>query len=145
MTGQGLGAAASWVTVILFMEIARRAMKPMSKQNLVVLLHAASFMMMGNLLFPGGPMGELVYRAYQDLLHFQLQLWRIRTRDPQACFKAFLSNHWIGLFLFAGIAAMLVSATVGAESTYDEIVAKLRWTYEVEGDRLPLRIWWDEV
>jgi len=64
MTGQGLGAAASWVTVILFMEIARRAMKPMSKQNLVVLLHAASFMMMGNLLFPGGPMGELVYRAY---------------------------------------------------------------------------------
>ncbi|OAB60636.1 4-hydroxybenzoate octaprenyltransferase [Leptolyngbya valderiana BDU 20041] len=41
------------------------------------------------------------------LLHFQLQLWRIRTRDPQACFKAFLSNHWIGLFLFAGIAASL--------------------------------------
>jgi len=37
-------------------------------------------------------------------LHFQLQLWRIRSRDPQACFKAFLSNHWIGLFLFLGIA-----------------------------------------
>ena len=64
MTGQGLGAAASWVTVILFMEIARRAMRPMSKQNLVVLLHAANVMMMGHILFPGGPMGELVYRAY---------------------------------------------------------------------------------
>ena len=64
MTGQGLGHAASWVTVILFMEIARRAMKPLSKQHLVVLLHAASIMMMGNILFPGGPMGELVYRAY---------------------------------------------------------------------------------
>lgn len=64
MTGQGIGSAASWVTVILFMEIARRAMKPMSKQNLVVLLHAASVMMMGNLLFPGGPMGQLVFRAY---------------------------------------------------------------------------------
>ncbi|HAR67172.1 MAG TPA: peptide transporter [Lentisphaeria bacterium] len=64
MTGQGIGSAASWVTVILFMEIARRAMKPMSKQHLVVLLHAASVMMMGHVLFPGGPMGEMVYRAY---------------------------------------------------------------------------------
>lgn len=41
------------------------------------------------------------------LLHFQHQLWRIRNRDPQACFNAFLSNHWIGLFLFAGIALSL--------------------------------------
>ena len=40
-------------------------------------------------------------------LHFQLQLWRIRERDPAACFRAFLSNHWIGLFLFAGMAASL--------------------------------------
>jgi 4-hydroxybenzoate polyprenyltransferase len=44
------------------------------------------------------------------LLHFQHQLWRIRRRDPQACFQAFLSNHWIGLFLFAGIAVSLALA-----------------------------------
>ena len=37
-------------------------------------------------------------------LHLQLQLWRIRERDPAACFQAFLSNHWIGLFIFLGIA-----------------------------------------
>jgi len=42
-----------------------------------------------------------------SLLHFQYQLWRIRTRDPVACFQAFLSNHWIGLFLFAGMAVSL--------------------------------------
>lgn len=41
------------------------------------------------------------------MLHFQRQLWRIRTRNPQACFQAFLSNHWIGLFLFVGIALSL--------------------------------------
>ncbi|MDP7638376.1 MAG: peptide transporter [Candidatus Hydrogenedentes bacterium] len=64
MTGVSVGAATSWVTVILFMEVARRAMKPMSKQNLVVLLHAATIMMAGHLFFPGGPMGWLVYRAY---------------------------------------------------------------------------------
>jgi len=64
MTGTGIGAASQWVTVILFMEIARRALKPLSKQNLVTLLHAAWVMMAANVLFPGGPMGELVFRAY---------------------------------------------------------------------------------
>ncbi|HYA66099.1 MAG TPA: 4-hydroxybenzoate octaprenyltransferase [Burkholderiaceae bacterium] len=27
----------------------------------------------------------------------------IRDRDPQQCFRAFRHNHWLGLFLFAGI------------------------------------------
>jgi len=50
--------------VILFMEIARRAMKPLSQQNLVILLHAATIMMMAHVMMPGGPLGWLVYRAY---------------------------------------------------------------------------------
>ncbi|MGY6555461.1 MAG: 4-hydroxybenzoate octaprenyltransferase [Wenzhouxiangella sp.] len=37
-------------------------------------------------------------------LLFQIQLWRIRERRPDACFQSFLSNHWIGLVIFAGIA-----------------------------------------
>lgn len=41
-------------------------------------------------------------------LHFQHQLWRIRSRDPVACFQTFLSNHWVGLFVFAGIAGSLL-------------------------------------
>ncbi|HOE95391.1 MAG TPA: peptide transporter [Candidatus Sumerlaeota bacterium] len=64
MTGGNLGPAAAWVTVILFMEIARRALKPLASQQLVVLLHAANVMMAAHILFPGGPMGQLVYRAY---------------------------------------------------------------------------------
>ncbi|NDY94891.1 4-hydroxybenzoate octaprenyltransferase [Wenzhouxiangella limi] len=35
---------------------------------------------------------------------FQNQLWRIRDRRPEACFRAFLSNHWVGMTIFAGIA-----------------------------------------
>lgn len=58
MTGGSMGAAATWVTVILFNEVARRAMKTLSKQNLIVLLHAAGAIM------AGGPAGGLVYRAY---------------------------------------------------------------------------------
>jgi 4-hydroxybenzoate polyprenyltransferase len=40
-------------------------------------------------------------------IHFQHQLWRIRAREPEACFKAFLSNHWVGMILFLGIAVSL--------------------------------------
>lgn len=64
MTGGTIGSAATWVTVILFSEMSRRAMKTMSKGNLIVLLHAAAVMMATNALLPGGPAALLVYRAY---------------------------------------------------------------------------------
>jgi hypothetical protein len=64
MTGGDMTSAATWVTVILFSQVARRAMKPMSKQNLVTLLYATRFMMTGYLLMPGGPIGPLIYRAF---------------------------------------------------------------------------------
>ena len=59
-----MGPAAVWVTVILFMEIARRALRPMRKQHLVVLLHASGVMIYSFAWVPGGPFGWLVYRAY---------------------------------------------------------------------------------
>jgi 4-hydroxybenzoate polyprenyltransferase len=33
--------------------------------------------------------------VYQQLL--------IRNREPDACFSAFLNNHWVGLAVFAGV------------------------------------------
>jgi 4-hydroxybenzoate polyprenyltransferase len=30
-------------------------------------------------------------------------LWLIRRREPGACFRAFLSNHWLGFAVFAGV------------------------------------------
>lgn len=64
MTGGNMGAAGTWVTVILFAQIAKRAMKTMSRQELVVLLHAATIMVAASALFPGGPFGYIVYRAF---------------------------------------------------------------------------------
>jgi 4-hydroxybenzoate polyprenyltransferase len=32
-------------------------------------------------------------------------VWLIRTRERDACFRAFLHNHWLGLTVFAAIAA----------------------------------------
>ena len=36
-----------------------------------------------------------------------------RTRDPQACFRAFLHNNWVGMAIFAGIAADVALGTSG--------------------------------
>lgn len=35
---------------------------------------------------------------------FGWQQWLIRRREPQACFQAFLNNHWVGAAIFAGLA-----------------------------------------
>ena len=34
-----------------------------------------------------------------------LQFWMARGRDRAGCFRAFLANHWVGMLVFAGIAA----------------------------------------
>lgn len=64
MTGGDMTSAATWVTLILFGEVARRALKPLPKENLIVLHHAATFMIAGAALMPGGPFGQLVFRSY---------------------------------------------------------------------------------
>jgi 4-hydroxybenzoate polyprenyltransferase len=33
-----------------------------------------------------------------------LQLWMARSRQREACFRAFASNHWVGMVLFIGMA-----------------------------------------
>jgi len=56
MTGGGI--AAAWVTLIIFSEVSRRAMRTMSQQELVILLMVAGTMA------GGGPIGALVWRAF---------------------------------------------------------------------------------
>ena len=56
MTGGGL--AAAWVTLIIFSEISRRAMRTLSQQELVILLVVAGAMA------GGGPLASLVWRQY---------------------------------------------------------------------------------
>lgn len=38
------------------------------------------------------------------------QQYLIRLREPQACFQAFLNNHWVGAAVFAGLFAQLTLA-----------------------------------
>ena len=50
-------------------------------------------------------MGLLFWAGLAVAAAFALyHLWLIRTRERDRCFRAFLSNHWLGLAVFAGIA-----------------------------------------
>ena len=56
ITGGTINAA--WVTLIIFSEISRRALKTLNKQELVVLLYVANAMVLG------GPIADLIFRQY---------------------------------------------------------------------------------
>jgi 4-hydroxybenzoate polyprenyltransferase len=49
-------------------------------------------------------MGLLFWAGLAVAAAFALyHLWLIRTRERDRCFRAFLSNHWLGFAVFAGI------------------------------------------
>ncbi|OPZ28393.1 MAG: hypothetical protein BWZ02_01320 [Lentisphaerae bacterium ADurb.BinA184] len=119
MTGGGMGSAATWVTLILFSEVARRALKPMSKQNLVVLLYAVGIIM------SGGPIGEFVYRAFlvtsdavRDAgMRDAFPSWFVPKPDSPAILERNLFHRdWlvpIGLAFFMTVIGFLNKYTIG--------------------------------
>lgn len=68
--------------------------------GVIQLLFITTMVMIGNKLHLG-----LYY--YLGLLAAALlagyQLYLIRSREPDMCFKAFLNNHWSGAIIFAGL------------------------------------------
>ncbi len=127
MTGQGLAAASTWVTVILFGEVARRALKSMSKGNLVVLLHAATVMMAGGAGggVGGGPFAEMIYRAFfvtsdavrDSGMSEAFPRWWVPAPDSPAIVERMLWHRdWIppiALVLFGIFTGLVNKYTVG--------------------------------
>ncbi|HOZ48386.1 MAG TPA: hypothetical protein PK468_17380 [Candidatus Hydrogenedentes bacterium] len=71
LTGQGIGGAAPWVTLILFMEIARRSFVKLKPQEIQVVFWVASGMVGGGvvlgvagLALPGGVFGQLIWDQF---------------------------------------------------------------------------------
>lgn len=121
----GANPAAAWVTLILFMEIARRALQPMKKEQLVVLLHAARVIMAGSILFPGGPMGQLVFRAYlatseaardAGMTGVFPRWWCPPIDSPAITERLLIHKDWlapIGLILFMAVIGLTTRYTMG--------------------------------
>ena len=58
-------------------------------------MFGVAWLVQGGLFFYLGIAGSVAFSIYQQYL--------IRHRDPKACFKAFLNNHWLGMLIFIGI------------------------------------------
>jgi 4-hydroxybenzoate polyprenyltransferase len=66
---------------------------------LLLMVVIGIWQLMGVLYYLGlAAAGVLVYRQHR----------LVRTREREACFKAFLDNNWVGLAIFAGLAADLL-------------------------------------
>jgi len=142
MTGGDMTSAGTWVTLILFSEIARRAMKPLSKQNLVVLLHAANIMIGGSMLFPGGPLAPLVYRCYlmgsdavRDTgMRFSFPSWFVPPPDSAAV----LERNLLHMDFAIPIALVAFVMLIGLIKKYTLGYFLFRITSDVEKLAFPL-------
>lgn len=125
LSGLGMNAAATWVTVIIFSELTRRAMKTMRKEEMVILLMVAGAMIGANALMPGGPFGELVWRQFlvgsdaaRDAgLYGQFPSWWAPGPDSSAIVeRTFLHSDWmipVALVLFATVIGFIKKYTLG--------------------------------
>lgn len=125
LTGQSMNMAARWVTVIIFSEVARRALKPMSKQQMVVLLIVAGAMISGNVMQPGGPFGNLIFRqfliqsdAVKDAgIYGKFPTWWAPPTDSSSLEnRTFFHNDWllpIALILFVSVTNTIERFTIG--------------------------------
>lgn len=119
LSGMGMNAAATWVTVIVFSEITRRALRSMSKEEMVILLTVSSAMMVG------GPFGDLIYRQFllqsdavkEAGLFGQFPSWWAPMPDSAALTKrTFMHSDWlvpIGFVVFMTIIGFVQTYTLG--------------------------------
>ncbi|MET1076769.1 MAG: 4-hydroxybenzoate octaprenyltransferase [Pseudomonas sp.] len=81
-------------TAILFGEADRLIIATLQGLALLCLLLAAARFGLGLYFHLGLGVAALC---------FAWEFWSTRDRDPQACFAAFLHNHWAGLAIFLGL------------------------------------------
>ena len=64
--GQGMGPAAEWVTIILFMEIARRSYQSLKKQEIYLLYYIGASLTSaaGGVALFGGPFAGMIWTQY---------------------------------------------------------------------------------
>jgi hypothetical protein len=110
VTGQSLAGAAQWVTIILFIEIAKRSFVQLRKQEIIILYWVAGgLVVMGGQLGTGadmfgGPFGSLIWNQWLvrspqaagfDLTHL-IPPWVAPPPDsPGITSRTFLASGWV--------------------------------------------------
>ena len=99
VAGQGLGAAAQWVAVVLFTEIARRSFQPLKKQEIYILIYiTAGLVGVG----AAGGFGALIKNQYlvqcPQIGHLAKEIPYFvapQANDPAIINRTFLSMSWL--------------------------------------------------
>ncbi len=142
LAGVGMNAAATWVTVIVFSEIMRRALKSMRKGEMIILLAVAGAMIGGSALLPGGPFGQLIWRQYlvtsdavKDAgLYGKFPSWFAPPPDSSAIVeRTFLHGDWL-----VPIALLIFMTVIGFIKTWTLGYALFRLTSDVEKLPFPM-------
>ena len=130
VTGQSLAGAAEWVTIILFIEVAKRSFITLSKQEIIILYGAASgLVMMGAKLGSmvnvfGGPFGGLIWDQYlaqspqaENLgIIDKIPWWLVPEDRTILQSRTFLHKAWVfpvALLCTHAVLSMVVNLSLG--------------------------------
>ncbi len=143
VTGQSMAGGAEWVTLILFIEIAKRTFVRLRTQEIIILYWVAGgLVLMGGKLGTGadlfgGPFGVLIWDQYliqspqADGLAEHIPTWVVPPRGSEALLeRSFLHAAWI-----KPIVILLVAVVLQRINALSLGYALFRITHDIE--RLP--------
>jgi hypothetical protein len=146
VTGQSMAGGAEWVTLILFIEIAKRSFVQLRPQEVIILYWVAGgLVMMGGKLGTGadlfgGPFGGLIWDQYliqspqADGLHQYIPDWVVPPRDSAALAqRSFLHPAW-----FKPVALLLVVIIMQKINSLSLGYVLFRVTHDIEKLPYPL-------
>jgi hypothetical protein len=115
LAGQGIGPAAQWVTVILFIEVARRAQKQLKGAEIFVLFFMAGIMMAATAGGAGGLLWNQFFARSESVTAFglagKIPSWFAPPADSSSySHRSFLRADWlvpIALIVFQFIVGQL--------------------------------------
>lgn len=143
VTGQSMAGGAEWVTLILFIEIAKRTFVRLRTQEIIILYWVAGgLVLMGGKLGTGadlfgGPFGVLIWDQYliqspqADGLAEHIPTWVVPPRGSEALLeRSFLHSAWL-----KPIIILLVAVVLQRINALSLGYALFRITHDIE--RLP--------
>lgn len=143
IAGQGMGAAAEWVTIILFMEVARRSYQTLKKQEIYLLYYIGSALtsQAAGVALYGGAFAGLIWAQYNSNSPVSQQLgvmapsWvapNVNTASGAAAIagRTFFSSAWT-----VPIVLLMVGQVLGRMTNWGLGYVMFRITSDIE--RLP--------
>ncbi len=128
VTGQSMAGGAEWVTIILFIEIAKRCFVKLQTQEIIILYWVAGSLVtigarMGGGILPGGPFATLIWDQYFIQSPMTLGLreyvppWAMPSWTSEAIQqRTFLHTDWLlpmGLMMFGLVFGKVASLSMG--------------------------------